>query len=367
MPRWHRTAAVNYKRIPAILGTTRRDVLPDFIQKNTPKLYNAKRRIKYSHGLTGEQYKQWLLSPADIDPFEHISDDVADYIRNNGLEGQLRRHAPQDEQEQTDEFDDEASRLQPRSETLAKLLRNPPQFFSRPYNVPETQRTQVHFPNFEVAMIRRPKHPPNYATFQVPLWFNKMDMKDYLKSLYDVDVVDVRSFVYQLSKRKQEKDLKRIRKRKLYRPMPLKRMTVQLVDAFEWPKEPEDFSELLAHHESLHDVSTQNSKKLPRNIMDVANTELRHKLSQQARDVVLGKQKWKPTWTQLDSDKKVMQGIADVVPRIPVIKEPKGRRRAARELVPLPDRTKLGGGGKGVDLASLPPAESPSQGKNLNA
>jgi ribosomal protein L23 len=244
MPRWHRTAAVNYKRIPAILGTTRRDVLPDFIQKNTPKLYNAKRRIKYSHGLTGEQYKQWLLSPADIDPFEHISDDVADYIRNNGLETQLQRHAKQDQQDQTDDlYDDEASRPQPRSETLAKLLRNPPQFFSRPYNVPEPQRTQVHFPNFEVAMIRRPKHPPNYATFQVPLWFNKMDMKDYLKSLYDVDVVDVRSFVYQLSKRKQEKDLKRIRKRKLYRPMPLKRMTVQLVDAFEWPKEPEDFSE----------------------------------------------------------------------------------------------------------------------------
>jgi ribosomal protein L23 len=251
MPRWHRTAAVNYKRIPAILGTTRRDVLPDFIQKNTPKLYNAKRRIKYSHGLTGEQYKQWLLSPADIDPFEHISTDVADYIRNNGLEGQLQRHAtpdPQNQQERSEYDYDDESRPKPRSETLAKLLRNPPQFFSRPYNVPEPQRTQVHFPNFEVAMIRRPKHPPNYATFQVPLWFNKMDMKDYLKSLYNVDVVDVRSFVYQLSKRKQGKDLKRIRRRKLYRPMSLKRMTVQLVDAFEWPKEPEDFSEYVLRH-----------------------------------------------------------------------------------------------------------------------
>jgi hypothetical protein len=98
--------------------------------------------------------------------------------------------------------------------------------------------------------------------------------------------------------------------------------------------------------------------------MDEANTELRHKLSQQARDVVLGKQKWKPTWTQLDSDKKVMSGIADVVPRIPVIKEPKARTR--RTLLPVRTKDKELTSPE-IDLASLPPAEAPPSGKDLNA
>lgn len=91
-------------------------------------------------------------------------------------------------------------------------------------------------------MIRRPDLSPFYATFQVPLWFNKLDMKSYLKSAYDVDVVHVRSYIRQFGVANRPSYTKKS-VGKWFRPQSEKRMKVQLVDAFEWPKEITDFTE----------------------------------------------------------------------------------------------------------------------------
>lgn len=60
-------------------------------------------------------------------------------------------------------------------------------------------------------------------------------------------------------------------------------------------------------------------------------------VAQQARDVLAGKQTWKPTWTQLDADTKVLKGIADVMPKVPEVP-----KIAAPKIAAPPSRPKKG-------------------------
>lgn len=64
-------------------------------------------------------------------------------------------------------------------------------------------------------------------------------MRDYLKRLYDVDVLRVRSYVEQ----QKVTRMKRFGKQgygPLRRPMSKKRMTVEMTQPFVWPSLPED-------------------------------------------------------------------------------------------------------------------------------
>ncbi|TGJ79269.1 hypothetical protein E0Z10_g9497 [Xylaria hypoxylon] len=76
--------------------------------------------------------------------------------------------------------------------------------------------------------------PPTFATFKVPLTFNKFDLRDYLLHAYKTPVLTVRSQLRQ----------QRIRQSKIhgriYRPPPIKTMTVQLTKPFGWPRVPTD-------------------------------------------------------------------------------------------------------------------------------
>jgi large subunit ribosomal protein L23 len=94
-------------------------------------------------------------------------------------------------------------------------------------------------------MIRTPNLPPKYASFWVPLRFNKLDFKNYLKNVYNVDVVHIRSYVQQ-QKPKNEEVPQRTSptqsKGRLYRPTAKKKMTVELVDPFVYPEEEKDMS-----------------------------------------------------------------------------------------------------------------------------
>ena len=67
-------------------------------------------------------------------------------------------------------------------------------------------------------------------------------MKSYLKELYSVDTVHVRSFVTQrgLTRRQHPSQKKQ---GAWYRPESIKTMVVQLVEPFEWPKPVEDLTE----------------------------------------------------------------------------------------------------------------------------
>ncbi|PGH26981.1 hypothetical protein AJ80_01365 [Polytolypa hystricis UAMH7299] len=106
--------------------------------------------------------------------------------------------------------------------------------------IPYEQRKQVFLPEHVITLVRTPWLPPRFASFWVPLTFNKLDLKDYLKRVYDVDVLNIRSYV------QQQIPTRILRNGKAYgpwrRPQSLKRMTVELKDPFVWPAEPEDFT-----------------------------------------------------------------------------------------------------------------------------
>jgi hypothetical protein len=73
----------------------------------------------------------------------------------------------------------------------------------------------------------------------VPLWFNKLDMKDYLESVYNVQTAFIRSWVVQ--KKTQKRIMTGGRKGPTYRPASNKKMLVHMMEPFTWPEEPEDF------------------------------------------------------------------------------------------------------------------------------
>ncbi|KAI8281326.1 54S ribosomal protein L23 [Colletotrichum sp. SAR11_240] len=92
---------------------------------------------------------------------------------------------------------------------------------------------KVYLPNHTITFIRKDRVPPNWATFQVPLTFTKLDIRDYLWNLYKVHTTGVRSWVDSSSA---------VRKPRggYYRPQPKKFMMVQLVKPFVWPEPPTD-------------------------------------------------------------------------------------------------------------------------------
>lgn len=52
-------------------------------------------------------------------------------------------------------------------------------------------------PNFTLTLLRTPHAPSHFASFLTPLYFNKLDLKDYLWNLYGLEVLGVRSYVIQ--------------------------------------------------------------------------------------------------------------------------------------------------------------------------
>ncbi|XDG09527.1 hypothetical protein ABKA04_009142 [Annulohypoxylon sp. FPYF3050] len=94
---------------------------------------------------------------------------------------------------------------------------------------------QLFLPKFGIALLRRGGQRPNYATFRVPLRFNKLDIRDYLLNAYNVAILNVRS---QLKPRPAY----RMKNRRLVRPLPSKIMTVEMRQPFVWPKKPEDIT-----------------------------------------------------------------------------------------------------------------------------
>ncbi|KAI1244433.1 hypothetical protein MGN70_014305 [Eutypa lata] len=104
--------------------------------------------------------------------------------------------------------------------------------------VMRTGKKQVFLPDHMITFLR-PKdttnQPPNFATFKVPLTFNKLDLRDYLRHAYDVATLGVRSQLRQQRPRRS-----RLRGGRVYRPPPIKTMTVELAKPFVWPEAPED-------------------------------------------------------------------------------------------------------------------------------
>jgi large subunit ribosomal protein L23 len=87
--------------------------------------------------------------------------------------------------------------------------------------------------------MRTPHLGPRYAAFDVPLHFSKLDLRAYLKDVYDVDVLHIRSSVVQ-SKVERKDTGSPYAQGALFRPPSKKKMTVLLAKPFVYPAEVED-------------------------------------------------------------------------------------------------------------------------------
>lgn len=96
-------------------------------------------------------------------------------------------------------------------------------------------------------LMRTPHLGPRYAAFDVPLHFSKLDMKAYLKDVYNVDVLHIRSVVIQ-SKVQRKDPTSPYTQGALYRPPSQKKMTVQLAKPFVYPEEIKDLDPYVISH-----------------------------------------------------------------------------------------------------------------------
>lgn len=150
---------------------------------------------------------------------------------------------------------------------------------------------------------------PQFATFKVPLHFNKLDMRDYLLNAYSVASLGVRSAV--MRKPIHRNPLTR----RVQRPPAIKYMTVELAKPFVWPKEPTK-----EERKQWHDVQTEKRVELQGqqdkamenyqkygklvNDAEVKKTANRTLLAKQAKDLLSGTAKWDnrrdldPKWTE---------------------------------------------------------------------
>ncbi|KAG6995624.1 lon protease, peroxisomal [Physcia stellaris] len=107
---------------------------------------------------------------------------------------------------------------------------------------------QRNRPDFVITLLRTPLAPPTWASFHTPLWFSKLDIKDYLYHCYGLKVLSVRSYVIQRKVRMDKEGKKRPVQNRWFRPQSLKKMTVELAQTgegqgpFVWPEDPEDKS-----------------------------------------------------------------------------------------------------------------------------
>ncbi|KAJ0162927.1 54S ribosomal protein L23, mitochondrial [Colletotrichum tanaceti] len=111
---------------------------------------------------------------------------------------------------------------------------------------------KVFLPNHVITLIRKDRAPANWATFNVPLTFTKLDLRDYLWNLYDVEVTSVRSWV------KEAAIERKAASSGYYRPQSQKFMTVQMKKAFVWPSPPAD---LEPWNKKLWDAREATSQK----------------------------------------------------------------------------------------------------------
>lgn len=162
-----------------------------------------------------------------------------------------------------------------------------------------------HSPNFSLTLIRTPRQPPIYASFIVPLWFNKLDLRDYLYNAYNVRILNVRSYV-KLQRIRQGKptgirgeQYMKPQYKRWHRPRSRKHMTVELEQPFVWPEPPTEKEDLAPFNKVERDLAEEEQKVYGRHMNPVesktmVNEERRKSMREQAQALLEGRTKWKP-------------------------------------------------------------------------
>ncbi|KAF2460872.1 hypothetical protein BDY21DRAFT_333670 [Lineolata rhizophorae] len=158
-------------------------------------------------------------------------------------------------------------------------------------------RKPIYLPNFDVTLLRTKHLPVTQAKFQVPLFFSKLDLRDYLYNCYGVRAINIRSYVkYRRVQLGRSDRSSRHERATWIRPRPHKFMFIDMDRPFVWPDEPTDFEPWdkeqfeLTNEYQQKTAGRRNSEQEPR-----GSDEERKTLAEQARDLLEGRQKWKPT------------------------------------------------------------------------
>ncbi|KAJ5620415.1 hypothetical protein N7510_004399, partial [Penicillium lagena] len=177
-------------------------------------------------------------------------------------------------------------------------------------------RTKVYLPSFVVALVRTPNLSPQYAQFRVPLSFNKLDLRDYLKNVYGVGVRSIRSYVEMQPVTRVTRDGKG--RGPIRRPKSEKRMTVELVEPFVWPEEPKDLTPWEKESWDANEVHAKEASEAPHGPTDFAekpNEKERKAYAEQAKEILADPESWRPTWKALGMD-FANQGMLKPISRV---------------------------------------------------
>ena len=150
-------------------------------------------------------------------------------------------------------------------------------------------------PKHVVTLLRKEKQDPFRATFQVPLRFNKFDLRDYLWNLYDLEVKGVRSWVIGSPVERRRPFL-----RAVYRPQAKKYMEVEMSRPFAWPEQPEDLEpwnkelwDAREKEQRLHEAEQERrSKAVLRLVSAQAPSPERQAIASMAEKLRSGELKW---------------------------------------------------------------------------
>ncbi|TLS28876.1 hypothetical protein PpBr36_01009 [Pyricularia pennisetigena] len=119
---------------------------------------------------------------------------------------------------------------------------------------------QVFLPTALVTYLPS-QRDPNFARFQVPMTFNKLDLRDYLYHCYNVEVRSVRSFIQQSPIKSSDGVINgRPKQSKKMRPQSKKFMIVELVKPFMPPSTPQDLSPWELENQDLRQTEIETTE-----------------------------------------------------------------------------------------------------------
>ncbi|KAK4544423.1 hypothetical protein LTR36_004314 [Oleoguttula mirabilis] len=157
---------------------------------------------------------------------------------------------------------------------------------------------EIYLPTFKLVFKRTKHLPANYASFIVPLWFSKLDLRDYLYHGYNVRVGPViRSYVEQGRIRQgQVPEPSRPQYKRWHRPRGTKHMTVELERPFAWPERPTDLTPWNKEETTMASEEQQayGEKVGPQADQKGVGDDRRVAMREQAKALLEGKEKWKP-------------------------------------------------------------------------
>lgn len=162
----------------------------------------------------------------------------------------------------------------------------------------------LHRANHVITFLRpKPGQSPTTATFEVPLTFNKLDFRDYLYHLYNVETTSVRSFINQ--RMPAQKAIGHVYGGQWYRPRAQKLMIVDLVKPFTWPERPAEKDMDPWDHKLFRSMEDGQKADVDKAVAvgswgpqkmrtDEAPSRERIELRKMAEELLAGKQQWTP-------------------------------------------------------------------------